>query len=131
MIVYLIGGLVFGFGLALSGMVKPEVVLSFLQLDDLGLLLVMGGAVAVSALAFWLIPKFKNEPLQGGKWEPKNPKMGKNVWTGSIIFGLGWGLSGLCPGSALAGIGVGNYPVLLGILGMFIGAFFEGKYFEK
>ena len=48
---------------------------------------------------------------------------------GAIIFGLGWGLSGLCPGSAMASLGVGNLPSLIGIAGMFIGAYVMGRYF--
>lgn len=122
------GGLLFGFGLALSGMTKPEVVLSFLQLTDLGLLFVMGGAVLVAMLAFKLGPIVLRKPVLTGSFGVARKALRKQTIIGAVIFGVGWGLSGLCPGSALAGIGIGNYPVLIGIAGMFAGAYVQGRF---
>ncbi|HEX5388336.1 MAG TPA: DUF6691 family protein, partial [Burkholderiaceae bacterium] len=62
----LAAGVLFGFGLALSTMVKPEVVLSFLRFADFGLMLVMGGAVVVTLLAYKLLPRLLKQPLLGG-----------------------------------------------------------------
>ena len=126
-LVYL-GGLVFGFGLALSRMVRPEVVLDFLQWDDLGLLFVMGGAAAVAGLTFQLTTRFVHRPapLTGRTYGLHRHTLDRHVLTGGAVFGVGWGLSGLCPGAAYASLGVGNWPVLIGIAGMFLGAYLHG-----
>ncbi|MBS7651405.1 hypothetical protein KEJ35_08700, partial [Candidatus Bathyarchaeota archaeon] len=97
----LIGGIFFGFGLAYSGMTKQEIVLSFLQLKDLGLIFVLGGAIIVTFFAVNVIPRFLRSPLLGGKFKPRRAPLSKNVITGAAIFGLGWGISGQCPGSLL------------------------------
>ncbi len=122
----LIGGIFFGFGLAYSGMTKQEIVLSFLQLKDLGLIFVLGGAIIVTFFAVNVIPRFLRSPLLGGKFKPRRAPLSKNVITGAAIFGLGWGISGQCPGSAMASLGTGNLPVLAGLAAMFIGAYLRG-----
>jgi len=123
------GGLFFGFGLALGGMSKQEIVLSFLQLKDLGLLLLLGGSALVTAITINLIPKLLNNPILGGEFKKRKRTLNKRTVIGAIIFGVGWGMSGLCPGSAMASLGVGNLPVLIGIAGMFLGAYIMGRYF--
>jgi len=125
--VVLVGGLLFGFGLALSNMHRPEVVLDFLQLQDLGLLFVMGGAAAVTALVFTLGTRSgRSAPLTGRRYGRRLKSMDRNVLFGGAIFGVGWGLSGICPGAAYASVGVGNLPILWGIGGMFVGAYAQG-----
>lgn len=124
-----IGGLFFGFGLAFGGMSKQEIVLSFLQLKDLGLLLLLGGSALVTAITINLIPKLLNKPILGGEFKKRKRTLNKRTVIGAIIFGVGWGISGLCPGSAMASLGVGNLPVLIGIAGMFLGAYIMGRYF--
>jgi uncharacterized membrane protein YedE/YeeE len=123
------GGLFFGFGLAFGGMSKQEIVLSFLQLKDLGLLLLLGGSALVTAITINLIPKLLNKPILGGEFKKRKRTLNKRTVFGAIIFGVGWGISGLCPGSAMASLGVGNLPVLIGIAGMFLGAYIMGRYF--
>lgn len=123
------GGLFFGFGLAFGGMSKQEIVLSFLQLKDLGLLLLLGGSALVTAITINLIPKLLNKPILGGEFKKRKRTLNKRTVIGAIIFGVGWGMSGLCPGSAMASLGVGNLPVLIGIAGMFLGAYTMGRYF--
>lgn len=125
-LVVLIGGIFFGFGLAYSGMTKQEIVLSFLQLQDLGLLFVMGGAALVTFFAINIIPRYLKSPLLGGQFKPRRQAFSRNVIIGAIIFGVGWGLSGQCPGSAVASLGTGNLPVLVGLVAMFIGAYLRG-----
>ena len=125
-IVVFLGGILFGFGLAYSGMTKQEIVLSFLQLKDLGLIFVLGGAAAVTFITINIIAKYLKAPLLGGDFKPRYRQMSRNVIIGAVIFGIGWGLSGQCPGSAVASLGTGNLPVLLGIAAMFIGAYFFG-----
>lgn len=123
------GGLFFGFGLAFGGMSKQEIVLSFLQLKDLGLLLLLGGSALVTAITINLIPKLLNKPILGGEFKKRKRTLNKRTVFGAIIFGVGWGISGLCPGSAMASLGVGNLPVLIGIASMFLGAYIMGRYF--
>lgn len=121
------GGVLFGFGLGFSGMARPEIVLSFLQLRDLGLLFVMGGAVAVVAPVYFLAARSgRNAPLTGRRYGRRLKSMDPNVLAGGALFGVGWGLSGICPGAAYASLGIGNYPILWGIAGMFIGAYGQG-----
>ena len=128
-IILFIGGLIFGFGLAFGGMSKPEIVLSFLQLKDYGLILLMGAGTAAAFVAINIIPKFMEKPLFGGEFKPRTRVFNRNTVLGAIIFGIGWGMSGQCPGSALSSIGIGNLPVLLGVAAMFVGAYVMGKFF--
>ena len=122
-----VGGLIFGFGLAISEMARPEVVLSFLQLSDLGLLFVMGGAAAVTGTLFAILPRTgRRAPLTGRAYARRLKTMDNNVVYGGAIFGVGWGLSGICPGAAYASLGIGNWPILWGVAGMFVGAYVQG-----
>jgi len=123
----LLGGTLFGFGLAYSGAAVPEVVLSFLRLEDLGLAFVIGGALVVVALSYHLIPRLLDKSLWGGSFSLP-PRLSISKWNllGASVFGVGWGLTGLCPGTSFAAIGMGNWPVLAGIAGMFLGALFYG-----
>ena len=127
----LASGALFGFGLALSTMVKPEVVLSFLMGRDMGLLLVLGGAVAVTFVAYQLAPRVMKKPLLGEKFHEHASAMESRTLVGAAIFGIGWGLCGVCPGPAIAGLGVGNWPLLVSLAGMILGAYVQGRYFRK
>lgn len=128
-LVLLLGGVVFGFGLAYGGMSKPEIVLSFLRLDDLGLSLFMGSAIVPTFISINIIPRFMKKPLMGGEFKPRERTLSRNTILGATIFGVGWGISGICPGSALSSIGIGNYPILIGIGAMFLGAYIMGRFF--
>jgi uncharacterized membrane protein YedE/YeeE len=122
-----LGGLIQGFGLAYSGMARPEVVLDFLQFDDLGLILVMGGAAVVSGLTFFIATHFLDRaPLTGDRYGRRTRSMDRNVAIGGVVFGVGWGVSGICPGAAYASLGIGNLPILWAIAGMFIGTYIQG-----
>jgi len=125
-IIVLIGGIFFGFGLAYSGMTKQEIVLSFLQLNDLGLIFVLGAAALLTLIAVNVVPRYLKTPLLGGKFKPRKAAMSKNVIIGAAIFGVGWGISGQCPGSAVASLGTGNLVVLIGLATIFIGAYIRG-----
>ena len=127
----LFGGILFGFGLAYSGMTKQEIVLSFLQLKDLGLIFVMGGAALVTFFAINVVPRILKKPPFGDQFKPRKAAISRNVIIGAVIFGIGWGISGQCPGSAVASLGTGNYWVLIGLAAMFIGAYLRGLIDEK
>ena len=123
----LVGGLVFGFGLGFSHMARPEVVLDFLQFEDLGLLFVMGGAAVLTGVTFLVVPRLRDRaPLTGDVYERRLKRFDRNVLVGGVVFGAGWGLSGICPGAAYASLGVGNWPILWAIAGMFLGAYAQG-----
>jgi uncharacterized protein len=119
-------GALFGFGLALSGMIRPEVILSFLQFRDWGLMLVMGGALAVTLLAYQLAPRWRRAPLLGAAFEAHTARMQRDTFVGSALFGIGWGLSGVCPGPAIAGLGAGNLQMLWVLAGLAAGAWLQG-----
>lgn len=118
-------GALFGFGLALSGMIRPEVILSFLQFRDWGLMLVMGGALAVTLCAYQLAPRWRRTPLFGAAFEAHTARMQRDTFVGSALFGVGWGLSGVCPGPAIAGLGAGNLQMLWVIAGLAAGAWLQ------
>lgn len=123
----IIGGLLFGFGLGYSGMTRPEIVLDFLQLQDLGLLFVMGGAALVTGTTVTLATRYLDRaPLTDDQYGKRDRTFDSRVLLGGAVFGVGWGVSGLCPGSAYASLGIGNYPILLGLAGMFLGAYAQG-----
>ena len=119
-----IAGLLFGLGLILSGMANPGKVLGFLDLAgrwDPSLALVMAGAIAVSAPAFALAKRrtstFLDMPL------PPSPsrKINVRLVLGSLVFGVGWGLAGFCPGPALVVLGTGNPKAVAFVAAMIVG----------
>lgn len=122
----LVGGVLFGFGLALSSMISPEVVLSFLRFQDFGLMLVMGGAVVVTLLAYKLAPKLLTKPLLGDYFHQHVSQWNRDTAVGAAIFGIGWGLCGVCPGPAIAGLGAGNWNLLWALGGIALGALVQG-----
>lgn len=125
-VIYL-GGLLFGAGLAVSGMTRPEVVLDFLQFQDFGLLFVMGGAAVVAGSTFAIATRYLDRaPLTARAYTRRAKVLDQNIVIGGSIFGVGWGLSGICPGAAFASFGIGNYPILWAIVGMFLGAYAQG-----
>jgi uncharacterized membrane protein YedE/YeeE len=126
LIVALIAGVIFGFGLSYSTMVKPEVILSFLRFQDFGLLFVLGGAAAVTGIAYFVLPRLLAKPLLGVAFGKHPSELSKETIGGAALFGLGWGLSGVCPGPAIAGLGVGNWPLLIALAGMVAGAYAHG-----
>ena len=121
------GGL-FGFGLALSTMIKPEVVLSFLRFSDFGLLLVMAGAASVAMLAYQLAPRLLTRAVFDGNFTQRPRVTLKKTVIGSALFGIGWGICGVCPGPAIAGLGAGNWPLAITVVAMLLGAYVQGRF---
>ena len=106
----LISGVIFGIGLVISGMTNPEKVLGFLNITrglnnwDPSLIFVMGGAILAFA-PFFLLLKNKEVSALGAKIElPEKQNIDKKLLIGSALFGVGWGLVGLCPGPAIAAL---------------------------
>ncbi|GGY49391.1 YeeE/YedE family protein [Parvularcula lutaonensis] len=123
---FLIGSL-FGGGLIISGMTNPAKVQNFLDLFgqwDPSLAFVMGGALAVTLIGFRLVLR-RPAPLDADRFElPGTKELTPSLVIGSVLFGIGWGLAGLCPGPALAVIPLAPGPAavfLVGLLGGVLG----------
>jgi hypothetical protein len=127
----LISGALFGFGLAYSTMIHPETVLAFLTLHDLGLLLVLCTAVAVNLVVFQLVPRLRSKPVFGDTFEKRPFMVNRQATLGSVLFGIGWGICGVCPAPALTGLGTGNWKMLVVLVCIFIGAGLHGVWAEK
>ncbi len=106
----LLAGLLFGLGLALSGMLDPVRVQGFLDVTgawDPSLAFVLGGAVGVSALGVLLTRRIRHPLLAKAFDIPSNRRIDARLLSGSALFGIGWGLAGFCPGPALAVLSLG------------------------
>lgn len=133
-VVALLSGLLFGAGLAWSGMADPMRVQAFLDLFgnwDPTLAFVMGGAMIPMAIA-WIIKSKLSAPLAAPSFElPGTTKLDRPLAFGAILFGMGWGIAGLCPGPALADLAIAPMAVLPFMLAMFVGMivhrFFSAK----
>ncbi|MEN9835858.1 MAG: hypothetical protein RL011_2051 [Pseudomonadota bacterium] len=112
---------VFGIGLALSGMTLPSKVIGFLDLTgnwDPSLALVMAAAVSVHAVTYRLIMKRPSPILSAKFLVPTRRDIDAKLVVGSIIFGVGWGLGGFCPGPALVALATGQAKVLVFVAAM-------------
>jgi uncharacterized membrane protein YedE/YeeE len=127
----LVSGMLFGAGLAASTMVRPEAVLAFLRWQDFGLLFVMGGAALVAGLAYAIAPRVMAKPAFAARFGVHPSRFDAPTLVGAAIFGVGWGLSGVCPGPAIAGLGVGNWPLAWALGGMLAGAYAQGRWFGR
>ncbi|MFZ6649471.1 DUF6691 family protein [Undibacterium sp. TJN25] len=121
-------GLLFGIGLIVAGMANPAKVLGFLDLAgrwDPSLALVMGGAIAVGSVAF-AIAKRRSKSLLGLSMQwPQATMVDRRLVVGSLMFGIGWGLAGICPGPALvllgASLGMGAGKAVVFVAAMLVG----------
>ena len=120
----LLSGLVFGLGLIVSGMANPAKVLGFLDLAGLwdpSLAFVMGGAIAVGAVAF-AVAKRRSASLLGAPMRlPSARHIDRRLVLGSLLFGVGWGVAGFCPGPALVGVGMGLAKAMAFVAAMLVG----------
>jgi len=120
----LVAGLLFGSGLALSDMVNPARVLAFLDLAgnwDPTLAFVMGGAILPSAAGYGLVQRMRRPLLASEFRIPQARKLQPRLLAGALLFGTGWGLVGLCPGPAIAGLAFGLWQVALFVAAMLAG----------
>lgn len=123
-IIGLLSGLVFGFGLLISGMTDPQKVLGFLDVFgawDISLALVMGGGLAVALVGVQLAKR------QGLSWigteidMPSKTVVTKRLIIGAMMFGIGWGLVGICPGPGIVLLGTGVWQAFVFIPAMIVG----------
>lgn len=120
----LAAGLLFGAGLAVSGMADPQRVQAFLDLFgtwDPSLAFVMGGAMIPMAIA-WTIQRRMAAPVAAQKFElPGTTGIDRKLAIGALIFGAGWGIGGLCPGPAIADLAIAPAPAAMFIAAMLAG----------
>ncbi len=119
-----VAGLVFGFGLLISGMTNPAKVIGFLDLAgqwDPSLALVMAGAIAVGVVAFALVKRRQTTYLGLPMSLPLATHIDRRLVIGSVMFGVGWGLAGICPGPALVLLGAGAAKGLIFVAAMLAG----------
>ena len=131
----LVAGTIFGIGLYISQMVNPSKVIGFLDLFggkwDPSLGLVMVGAIGVFAITFRIITKSLKAPLWGPKFFlPTKTQVEPNIIIGPIIFGIGWGLAGICPGPAIANFTTWNSYFFI-FMGAVVGGMIITKFVEK
>ena len=129
-VVSLVCGIIFGIGLVISEMINPEKVLGFLNIFrdwDPSLAFVMIGALVISTPIFQLFKK-NDKPLFSSSFSiPSNKEIDKKLIIGSILFGAGWGLIGLCPGPAITSLALLNISSIIFVLSMFTGFYIASK----
>ena len=131
-ILALFSGSIFGLGLTISSMTNPDKVLGFLDLFnnwDPSLAFVMGGAIIITAPMLFVLTKNKNLILSKEIHLPTNKEIDKKLIIGSLIFGAGWGLVGLCPGPAISSLALLKVPSIIFVIFMFIG-FYCSKFIK-
>ena len=124
MLINLLGGTLFGLGLSVSGMVNPEKIIGFLDFTgswDPTLAFVFGGALLVAIPAFRLIFR-RQHPVLADEFElPAEKGVDARLLGGAALFGIGWGLSGFCPGPAVTALASGLLPVFAFVAAMVAG----------
>lgn len=122
---YLIG-LIFGVGIAVSGMANPAKVLNFFDVAgtwDPSLIFVMGGAVMVAFIGYRIVLR-RPAPIIDAKFHlPDNPRIDARLLGGSALFGVGWGIAGFCPGGAFPALGTGRIEVFAFVVALIVGIF--------
>jgi uncharacterized membrane protein YedE/YeeE len=120
----LLVGVLFALGLGISGMTQPQKVLGFLEIGigwNPALLFVMLAAIPIHFLAYLFI-KGQRAPFLDNKFHiPDNQEITKPLIIGSVLFGIGWGLGGYCPGPAIASLGGGSFEAAIFVAAMIAG----------
>jgi uncharacterized membrane protein YedE/YeeE len=133
--VALLSGALFGYGLSLSGMVDPARVLGFLDIAsghwDPSLMFVLGGAVCVAFIAVAIQRRLPKPALDTQFHIPERTDIDARLVGGSVLFGIGWGLAGFCPGPALSALTTGLTPVVLFIAAMIAGMLLHDRVLAK
>jgi uncharacterized membrane protein YedE/YeeE len=118
-------GILFSIGLGISGMTQPQKVIGFLDVLgewDPSLVFVMGGAVISFLLLQLLIQRRFSKPMLGEMFQiPSRKDLDRSLIFGALLFGMGWGLGGYCPGPAITSLGSGNMNAVLFVVAMAMG----------
>lgn len=121
-----IAGVIFGLGILLSGMSNPAKVLNFFDVAgswDPSLAFVMGGALLVTAIGYALIFRLRRPAFAPAFYVPAASRIEPALIAGSAVFGIGWGLSGFCPGGLIPVLGIGRPEPVVFFAGLLIGLF--------
>ena len=127
-------GAIFGFGLTLSGMLDPARVRGFLDVAgnwDPSLAFVLGGAVSVSGAAYALSRRIRKPLLDSEFHVPRQTIIDGRLLIGAAVFGIGWGIGGLCPGPAIASLSLGRLPTVAFTAAMIIGILLHDKIWDS
>lgn len=119
-----VAGLIFGLGLMVAGMTNPAKILGFLDIAgnwDPSLALVMAGAIAVATFAFALARRRTTSALGSPMQLPTARTIDFRLVGGSVLFGIGWGLAGFCPGPAIVALGAGYAKAAVFVAAMLLG----------
>lgn len=120
----LLAGIVFGFGLLISGMANPQKVIGFLDVTrvwDPSLAFVMGGAISVGFFAFRMAKK-RTRPVCAQEMQlPTATHIDRRLLGGAVLFGIGWGIAGICPGPGLVLLGAGSINGAIFVAAMVVG----------
>mgnify|MGYP000901336148 CR=1 FL=1 len=120
-----VAGLLFGAGIAISGMINPAKVFNFFDVAgswDPSLAFVMAGGVLTALVGYRLIFKSRAEPLFDTRFHlPERTKINFALVAGSALFGIGWGLAGFCPGGAIPALGLGQPQAFVFVAAMLVG----------
>jgi uncharacterized protein len=120
----LLAGAVFGIGLIVSGTADPRKVIGFLDFAgpwDPSLAFVMGGAIAIGAPTFAFMHRRKDSLLGLQLKMPAFSELDRRLIAGSLLFGIGWGIAGFCPGPALVALGMGETKAVVFVAAMLAG----------
>jgi uncharacterized membrane protein YedE/YeeE len=120
----LVSGLLFGLGLTVSQMINPAKVIGFLDILgdwDPSLAFVMATAIPITAAGYAVAKRCRSPLCALAFSPPTQAKIDRRLTVGAVLFGVGWGLVGYCPGPALAGLGFGNPATILFVFSMLIG----------
>lgn len=134
LIVALLSGIIFGLGLSLSQMINPDKVLGFLDISgnwDPSLALVMTGALAIAMPGFQWIRRQPKPQLDNQFHLTVKTQLDKPLLLGAAIFGIGWGMTGYCPGPAFASLALGNQEALYTVLSIYAGFTAAGFFSRK
>ena len=130
----LLSGIIFGLGLSLSQMINPDKVLGFLDISgnwDPSLALVMAGALAIAIPGFQWIRR-QPKPLLDDEFHiTAKTQLDNPLLLGAAIFGIGWGMTGYCPGPAFASLALGNQEALYMVLSIYAGFSAAGFFSRK
>lgn len=130
----LVAGLMFGAGLFVSNMIDPNKVLGFLDIAgdwDPSLALVMAGALAVAIPGFRWVRKQGRPVLDSRFHVTDRTELDLSLLIGAAIFGIGWGMTGYCPGPAVANLALGNAEALLMVISIYAGFWIAGRLARK
>jgi len=130
-LVSLIAGILFGAGLVIGGMTDPGKVIGFLDLAgrwDPSLAFVMGAALCVTLPVFQFVVRGRARPVLGPRYYlPTRTDLDPQLLIGSVLFGIGWGIAGLCPGPAIANLASGAPEVLAFVAAMIAGMWLRDR----